>query len=64
MRATAQGKKAQEELVSAIENANFGDPPTFAQVVEYTGKQKGTISKQIKKYGYEIRDGKVYKKKS
>lgn len=64
VRATAQGKKAQEELVSAIENANFGDPPTFAQVVEYTGKQKGTISKQIKKYGYEIRDGKVYKKKS
>lgn len=64
IRAQGQREKYKDELISAVENANFGETPTFAQVVEYLGKSKSAVSKQIKKYGYEVRDGRVYKKDS
>lgn len=60
--AKKRSQKANDDFKAAIANANFGDPPTFAQLVEYLGITKGAVSQKIKKYGYQVKEGKVVKK--
>lgn len=55
-------KDHRESFAYAIENCNFGDPPTVEELCEALGLGERTIWKRIKKYGYEVKDRKVFKK--
>lgn len=59
--AESRSKKAEDNFKEAVLNANFGEPPTFGQLMTYLGVSKGAISQKIKKYGYKVTNGKVIK---
>ncbi|OUQ10976.1 DNA primase [Lachnoclostridium sp. An14] len=53
-------KRALEE---ALENSNFGEEPSVAEVAEYLGVSKRTVRDRINEHGgYEIEDGFVRKR--
>lgn len=53
-------KRALEE---ALENSNFGEEPSVAEVAEYLGVSKRTVHDRINEHGgYEIEDGFVRKR--
>ena len=43
-----------------MKNANFGEPPTVQQIIEYLGtdQSKRTVRRKIEQYGYKISDTK------
>lgn len=60
--ARKRADKAEAKFIDAVNNANFGEAPTSAQLGTYLDISKQAVSQKIKKYGYKIVDGKVVKK--
>ncbi|MEK3735490.1 AAA family ATPase [Paenibacillus sp. FSL M8-0334] len=59
-----QSKEAQFQ--DAVNNCNFGDPPTVKDIVEWFGKSGKEVSERtvrdwIKRYGYVLQDGVIVK---
>ncbi|NTX58932.1 hypothetical protein, partial [Myxococcus sp. CA039A] len=59
-----RSKEAQFE--DAVNNCNFGEPPTVKDVVEWFGKSGKEVSERtirdwIKRYGYVLQDGVIIK---
>ncbi|GEC93796.1 AAA family ATPase [Brevibacillus brevis] len=59
-----RSKEAQFE--DAVNNCNFGEPPTVKDIVEWFGKSGKEVSERtvrdwIKKYGYVLKDGVIVK---
>ena len=52
----------KEEFENAVNNCNFGDPPTVEMLCESLDLAKRTIESRMHSYGYEVVKGKVYKK--
>ncbi len=56
----AKDAEERQRLITAIEAANFGDPPTTRQVMEYLGMdpssdtERKQIQRRVKSTGYEI----------
>ncbi len=52
----------KEEFENAINNCNFGEPPTKEMLCESLGLAPRTVESRMKEYGYEVIKGKIYKK--
>lgn len=59
-----EAKKEQQSFENAVENCNFGDPPTIKNLSESLGLSERTVWRKIEKYDYEVKNGKVFKKKT
>ena len=57
-------KKEQQSFENAVKNCNFGDPPTIKNLSESLGLSERTVWRKIEKYDYEVKNGKVFKKKT
>lgn len=59
----AKEKKSNKDIfIEAVETCNFGDPPTVENLCESLGLSTRSVWSRIKDFGYEVKDGKVYKK--
>ncbi len=55
----------RKALERALEDSNFGDPPSLADIAEYLGISERSARDRVKEHGdYEITDGVVKKKTS
>jgi len=61
-KAAAKAEDSAARFADAVSAANLGEPPTVAEMMEYLGLKKTAIYDQVKKYGYEIRDSRIYPK--
>jgi len=52
----------KEEFENAINNCNFGEPPTKEMLCESLGIAPRTVESRMQEYGYEVIKGKIYKK--
>ncbi|QQE76531.1 AAA family ATPase [Brevibacillus composti] len=64
--AQKERRSKAEQFEDAVNNCNFGEPPTVKDVVEWFGKSGKEVSERtvrdwIKKYGYALQDGLIVK---
>lgn len=64
--ARQERRSKESQFEDAVNNCNFGEPPTVKDIVEWFGKSGKEVSERtvrdwIKRYGYVLRDGLIVK---